>query len=299
MKENPLFSDFDPAFFQNNHYSTSELEKMIISSQIASMRERASGKYDLILAAVSFFPTLNVSYHFGRMVDDIADGDAPLPGCFSGFEEFVDNLKNRALQPENSDKVKCAAEFLLLRSVDRLNRISKNQQEVLEGVNWFLNSMLEENRRRVDRKVLTKRQLEKVHYNSFGSSLEISLIAIGSNNRAKDIPEAPLILGKDYSIEEKELKPDLKRGICNIPSEVLSTANLTLEHLMKNPDLVSHPKIQEWIINEEIEVGEILDKVKGRKLDTRSDLLVNRFMLLGVRKRHFEKKHLSGRRINV
>ena len=273
------------------------VEYLIIENRFWDLERRAPGKYtDLLntLYALSNFnpltrfyigpasghgpfPATLPSYIWGRRNDDIADGHEPLPAGYSDYAELVGAQKVIIETGGENVTKDLTIEFLLKRVITKLERTQKSSDNIREGLSIFLDAMQTEYSRRMDRTISTQQELSDLYANSFGKPHNIMLIAFDSSARESQIPELSQIQGRMFNSETESLHEDLPRGICYIPSEVLSTSGLSLEELMQNPSLTeTNPAMQKWVKEEVRDCSELYTTLseKVESLDWKARLYV-------------------------
>ncbi|OGM59203.1 hypothetical protein A3A75_03245 [Candidatus Woesebacteria bacterium RIFCSPLOWO2_01_FULL_39_10] len=281
------------------HLPDEYVEYLITENKYWELERRAPGKYTVLLNTLNALSNFNPltrfyigpassqgispaalpSYKWGRWNDDIADGHLPLPSGYSSYEELVQAQKE-IITSGGEDVVKgFTIEFLLKRVIAKLERVQKRDDNVGEDLSVFLDAMQTEYLRRVERKVSTSQELSDLYANSFGRPHNIMLIALGSSARESQIRELSQILGRRYNCEGGSLHEDLPRGICYIPSEVLSSSGFSLDELMQNPSFSdTNPTIQEWVSGEIRDCSGLYDTLseKIEDLDWRAREYVGR-----------------------
>ncbi len=247
------------------------VEYCITSSRFWDLERRAPDKYTKLLNTLNILtnvptnfnpliimhigpvsgqgltPAALPAYTWGRWNDDIADGHETLPPGYATYEDFVQAEKKINVSGGKNVRKSFTIEFLQKRVIAKLQRFQRSGDNIREDMSVFLDAMQTEYLRRVNRTVSTSQELSQLYADSFGRPHNIMLIAFGSSARAADIPELPQIQGRMFNSERGSLEEDLPRGICYIPSEVLSVSGLSLDELMQNPYLTGvNPDIQEW-----------------------------------------------------
>lgn len=241
-----------------------------IKDQIAEQKQRTPGKYDrqlLVLKLTSpLYPDLQRGYHFGRSLDDIADGDVPIPGGFSSFPEYANFLQARLDRLDDPTTTTGRTEILMVAVMPGLIQKEKHPGEAKKGAIRFINVMEAESLRREKQLVLTKDELGELNMESFGASANMAFLAIGSSVRSKQIPELALSQAKAYAL--RDLKQETKRGISNIPLETLQEAGLAFPDLVANPGLIDESTVlQHWIEAERQEALSLVKDLKERSMD--------------------------------
>lgn len=274
-----------------SYLSDSEIEKHIIQDQKMRLRNRAPGKYDTLLFTLDLLsntipvtPALEVSYHFGRAVDDITDDDAEIPNGFASGLEWLRSLHshidNHGMFITSEQRV----EFLLKRAMTRIQTLNAPNFNLEDEFHGFISAMEFEYLRRVGRFILTKQEIALMNNNSFGSPHTITLVTIGSAARNKSIPEMAQLQGRLFGITD--LVDDLSKGICNVPLDVVSAAYSHHEDIFLNPqDVRRRPDIQAWIRAEIYSCVVLIRALQQRKLDWKAKLYV-KYLLKGLEK-HF------------
>lgn len=255
------------------------LMSLIIRKNSQDMRDRAPNKYNAMLAILKVFPDLQIAYHFGRKLDDIADGDSLLPENYDYFPNLTKHLKN-ALLDRSLIYEAGECEFLMREVLVRTKSREKIEGETKAEIDKFLDAILFDYLRRERHLTLGKNELETVYLETFGHALNIAFIILGSNCRFKDIPELGLAQGKAFAV--KDLREDVEMGICNIPKGVLDLSGLSFYELMTNPNLAfGNPVLAEWMTTEMAEARNLVSQLKKKKLDFKARILIN-FLSLGV-----------------
>jgi hypothetical protein len=192
-------------------------------------------------------PAALPSYIWGRWNDDIADDHEKLPSGYASYEDLLEGQKKIIADGERNVIKDFNIEYLLKRVVLRLERAQRPGDNIRQDLTDFLDAMQTEYFRRVNKKVSTFQELSDLYAKSFGKPHNIMLIAFGSSNRESQITELSQIQGRMFNSEEQSLLEDLPKGICYIPSEVLSVSGLGIDELIQDPSLVeTNPSIQQW-----------------------------------------------------
>ena len=276
----------DPDFFRfiAPTLPESNVVNMIIKEQKRILNERTPGKYVYMFLALGIFRRMEVPYYFGRIIDDQVDGDQEIPTGFSSCEDYIDYLKNSLEEKDDRTFRGGIAEFLMLKSVSNLEKLEQSHGETKTQTVKFLDAMLSEHQRRTKQGVLTRVELTQRYHDTFDPPQDITFIATGSPTRSSHVPDLALAQGKSFAV--KDLKPDISKGICNIPAEILDQAELTFPKLMEDPNLVDgNGLIQEWRLNEQREAEQLVDNLWRMKLEPRAWALV-RFLTLGVKREY-------------
>ncbi len=233
-------------------------ESLIISAQKDALYSRSPGKYDAITTALfllstfnpldrilstepkGFAPAIEVAYHFCRMIDDFADGDAPIPKEFADFPALVTSLKSQ-LKDAKAPSTDTDPEFLLKRVLHKL--------DCRKELDSFLDAMKVEYEKRINGEVFTREELQKLYNDSFGAPHMIAFAALGSEATSESIQDLFQLEGRLYAV--RDLIPELSKGIIFIPKEVLEESGLSKENLIQAPaESIKNPAIQKWIAEE-------------------------------------------------
>jgi hypothetical protein len=275
--------------WMDDHLSADTYEKDIIADIKKVVYGRDFKKYVVTGAPLSLlspiYPAANPDYWWGRAHDDMADGDMTLPVGVATYGEYVSVCKHH-LETDFKDMQKgVGLDFLLKRVVQKTEREQRPSDNVREELGLFLDAMLTENTRRLQKQVLTRKELYDLNEGSFRHAHNIMLIAIRSPDRASDIPELFQLQGSMYALDD--LPTEIPKGTCNIPAEVLDEGKLTLDELITNPNLFfKNTVIGQWV-KEEITMGKILYAALEEKIPSLSP--ITRFyiyyLVKGVEKR--------------
>ncbi|MEK9160303.1 MAG: squalene/phytoene synthase family protein [Patescibacteria group bacterium] len=236
-------------------------ESLIISGQKYQLYSRSPGKYEAITTALFLLSTFNplyrlshepkgiapaieVAYHFCRMIDDFADGDAPIPVEFKDFSALITSLKAQ-LRHDQATSANTDPEFLLKRLLYKM--------DCREDLDTFLDAMKVEHDKRTSGEVFTREALEKLYNDSFGAPHRVAFAALGSTASGESIQDLFQLQGRLYAV--RDLIPELSKGIIFIPKEVMDESGLNKETLVQYPEeSIKNPAIQKWIA-EEYEYG--------------------------------------------
>ncbi len=243
-------------------------EYLLIQEQNNRLYSRAPGKYENITTVFNvlatfdplsrilgtmpegYAPAIEVAYHFCRLVDDIADGDVPLPEGCEDFASLVNALKahlsgSSALSVEDTD-----LEFLLKRTLQKLDKHPTPSIDTREEMGLFLDAMRVEHDKRVEGAVFTREELEHLYRDSFGPPHMLAFAALGSNCSGETIAELFQLQGRLYAL--RDLIPELSKGIVFVPREIVEEAGVSKEALVGDPEeACKNSVIQRWIAEED------------------------------------------------
>jgi hypothetical protein len=198
-------------------------------------------------------------YYLFRNVDDIMDGDRQInEDPFTYTDRLRNNIVNRNFNT-TSDPIL----HLAKRSMDHFDKVKKPDDNPQEDMLQLIDAMVEDRHRMLHRQALPQEALTEEYRTQFYPIQNLQLIALESKIRVDDIPDFPIVQGRVYAL--KDLQNDWEKGLINIPLEVLTAAGLDSD--ADFPTVRDNPVIQQWVINECIECGELLDIENQRLAD--------------------------------
>lgn len=154
-----------------------------------------------------------------------------------------------------------------------------------------IDSMTFDFNRAKERRTLSREEIEQYYLATFNPVNNLLLIGLGSTLRAGDIPEFALSQGRIYSVRDIEF--DWRHGVLNVPSEVLSTANLSpassVEEVLDSSLVRNHLLTEVVNGQEEVSRLEGLIRAHGEKTTER----VFRLMLRPMKK--FSRKYTENK----
>jgi membrane-associated phospholipid phosphatase len=172
---------------------------------------------------------LRTGFCLAQHIDDVLDGDRPISGDPVAYARGLLRGKPGPLAP--------LAEHVLAELDRRGGR--EKLEELIE--------VLIEDRRRMDaRRTLSAATLAAHHRKTFRLSLDLTLIAAGSDLRAEDAPE--LVDALAWCSPIRDLEEDLAKGLINIPEEVL--AQVPGESLSDLRSLLASEPVKAWLREE-------------------------------------------------
>lgn len=200
--------------------------------------KRVAGLYALSTQGRELGEVTRTGYLFFRHIDDVVDGDRRISG---DPQSYVLDLRRQVETDNFREDTKISV--LARRSLEILDRVKKPddnpRQDFLKGID----GMLFDHRRSRLRRSLREEELEKYYNAAIAPGLNILLIGIESSLRSCNIPEFSTGLARIYSV--RDFKDDWRRGIINIPREVLEEAKLTPQNNFE--EVRKHPLIADWI----------------------------------------------------
>lgn len=226
-----------------------------------------SGLYLLSTKNRNLARMIRTSFFFFRNIDDALDGDR---------KDIKDPLKHvlECRQQIASGKYTGKPKIVSLAkfAMDRLQKNANSKDNLIKSFLDELDIILFDYQRTEKRKILSKNELKNYYQNTFFPVLDITLIALNSNLRAKDIPELSFCQGRVYTV--RDLKTDWNRGLINIPKEILKRAGLTANssfHEVKTSKIVN-----KWFYNELEKCQQDLS-ILDQKLTNSSEKLTAKF----------------------
>jgi phytoene/squalene synthetase len=214
------------------------------------------GLYVLSIYGIDRSRTMRAAYLPIRHVDDAIDGDDPK---IKNPLTYANNLKTGL---KNNTLGKSSTEQLLQYAVDSLERKSKQDDDPRGDFIRSIDSIIFDGNRAANRSMLTEAAIELYYHEAFDPVINITLMALDSDLRSKDLPALSYGQGKVYSA--RDLKVDWQRGIINIPVDVLAEAQLSNESSVK--EVVDNDVVTEWFKND-------LETTKPDLLRTQQTLL--------------------------
>lgn len=168
------------------------------------------------------------AYFFCRVIDDCVDGDSdPTSFGYKNVKDLIEKLKKILLNPDSADK---PLEFLLL---DLKRKAPEKSHPHLIS---FMDAMYAEFMRREERKIFTKDQLNSLHLESFLPVLELAFLSLETEYSEEMLLELALLQSLVYSIQD--LDSDLKKGIINLPKELVLNLEITVDVFEKEPNFL-------------------------------------------------------------
>lgn len=181
-----------------------------------------SGMYLLSIKGLELSQIARACFFFFRNQDDALDGDR---------QDIKDPLAHVLTCSKQIASAKFTGEPKIINlakfAIDRLQRKGKKGDDPRQNFLDEIDVILFDYHRSRIRKILTEKELKKYYQQTFFPVIDLMLIGLNSKLRAKDIAEFSFCQGRVYTI--RDLDQDWKKGIINIPKEILTKAKL-------NPD---------------------------------------------------------------
>lgn len=203
------------------------------------------------------FPAAKPSYYFCRYIDDLADGDTPVPHG-QRFEALINRLIYLVDQPEEkSDEV---IDWVLADAIKKLQKASGENSLIRKELKHFLHSMLRDHDRRLMHLVLTQDQINQLYEQSFSSVLHLALLGLKTPLNQNAVRLLGLVQGKIYALQD--VYDDLSCGIINVPSQVVNSSKLSLAEVIEQPEvLLETAAFEEWRNEELAFCREVIDQL--------------------------------------
>lgn len=181
---------------------------------------------------------LRTGFCLAQHIDDVLDGDRPVSGDPVAYARGLLGGEPGPLAP--------LATSVLAELEARGGR--GKLEELVE--------VLIEDRRRMDaRRTMPAADLAAHHQRTFRLSLDLTLLAAGSDLRAEDAPE--LVDALAWCSPVRDLEEDLAKGLINIPEEVLAK-------VPADSEILSASSVKAWLRAEHQRGAEAIDKL-GKK----------------------------------
>lgn len=202
-----------------------ETEILVVKEAVDLVNRRPSyakmvaGLYMLSLFGLERSRIMRASYLPVRKIDDALDGDAPKIRDPLAYARLLrDGITNKTLG-------KSSEERLLQYSLDVLEAKAKQNDDPRGDFVKAIDAIVFDHERATQRRVLSAEEIEQYYRDAFDPVINITLQAIDSNFRSRDIPVLSYGQGRVYSA--RDFAVDWKRGILNVPEDVISSTGLS------------------------------------------------------------------------
>ncbi len=235
---------------------------MYLFAEQARLLLRDHKKYGLFTAMLSISDLTCITkgirypYYFCRKIDDIVDGDRPLPNCFSSVQQMIESTKQRIgvvfeecnrrewIYIMNHPEAQNSELFIRFF----LERFPKSdRQQIVQYLLEYLDSAHSDFERRMHSVALPEADLHAAYEASFSPVQDISLAALGSALRSHELPLLAQLQGRSYALTD--LTHEFCRGEINVPLHVLKTAGIDQENVSEI-DPWTVPDIRVWALKE-------------------------------------------------
>lgn len=190
---------------------------------------------------LSFSPTrgefLELYYVLMRYLDDIVDGDAPLPQGYSCASEFINEkiLFSRKLSSPYDE-----ADYLMIHCFELAEKFN---QDVTEETDDILRSLLFDAERKGKYTIFPKNVLEMhFHKMDIRGTIRATLKVFDDDPEKYPLLE-PLGTACRYQYDIEDLVSDLDAGYVNITQEEMGELDISLEDLKKK----RADKLELWV----------------------------------------------------
>ena len=202
---------------------------------------RAFLRYLHLFKYVAFAPTrgrfLESYYTLMRYLDDVVDGDAPLP---EGYIDESDYLLEKIRFSKNPDYPKDEIDYMMLFCFKLAESFGEDFQAETKDI---LNSLLFDAKRRRKLIIFPKEELmHHFHMLDIRGTIRATLKVFKEDPDKYKILE-PLGLACRYQFDLEDFETDIAAGYVNISKEECNHLGITQEDLHN----VSSPKIKKWL----------------------------------------------------
>ena len=244
---------------ENFRYSKTEMHRMrqrVYNHMLAtrSSKYRSFLRYLRIFKYVAMAPKrgtfLESYYVLMRYLDDIVDGDLPLPKNYSSEADYIEDKIKFSMSMQNpQDEV----DFLMLYCFDVANSFNEDFREETADI---LNSLLFDAKRRKSLKIFPQSILqEHFHLLDIRGTIKATLKIFKEDPEKYKILE-PLGVACRYQYDIEDIFSDLSAGYVNIPLEDIERFNIRQSDL-QNPEC---PTIYRWLYYRAQEGLKLLDE---------------------------------------
>jgi len=241
------------------HLDFRNMKKEVFSRMLLT-RER---KYKWFLRALRAFKYVSMSqtkgtflesyYALMRYVDDIVDGDSPLPERFQSSVEFVEEKIAFAKHTTNP---RDSADYLILHCFELANRFG---QDFSNETEYILHSMLFDAKRHGKRIIFPEEELSShFHLLDIQGTISAALKVFGEDPAKYKILE-PLGLACRTFYNLRDYDEDVKKGLVNISAEDCQRFGIDQSDL---EDRLSKG-VQDWFVDQARQGMQLLTKHKA------------------------------------
>jgi len=202
-----------------------------------SLVKNVIGLYALSFCGLPQGRVLRSSYLPVRKIDDALDGDAPkIKDPASYVRKLRDGIENNTLGNSTDEQ-------LLSYSLNALEAKAKHGDNPRDDFLSVIDAIIFDHERASERKVLSGEEIEMYYHKAFDPVVNITLLAIDSQFRSKDVPALSFGQGRIYSV--RDFEEDWNRGVINIPGDVISTAGVSA--LFSFEEVNDNQIIRSWL----------------------------------------------------
>jgi hypothetical protein len=240
-----------------------------IVGEYARLIRRAPAKFtrqmvrDYSLRLSGLAPGWQVANLACRIIDDVCDGERDLPAEFVSVPEMM--VCTRDVVRGESINANSLMLTLLADAVQTIEVRERIPGETRVSFLGLLDAMQVEYDRRIQRTLLPQSQLIAIHIASSLHALNLSLIGLGSANRAGECPALAEFIGRMGAL--RDLEHELRLGIINLPREVLPE-DVNLDDVIAHPErILTQPAVVAWKQAEAREGLRLAEQLRSYSLD--------------------------------
>ena len=206
-----------------------------------SWKYRAFLRYLRLFKYAAFAPTrgkfLESYYVLMRYLDDVVDGDAPLP---EGYIDESDYLVEKIRFSKNLNYPKDEVDYLMLFCFEQAEKFGEDFKTETKDI---LNSLLFDAKRRGKLIIFPKEELiNHFHMLDIGGTIRATLKVFKEDPDKYKFLE-PLGMASRYQFDIEDFEKDISAGYVNISKEECEHLGITQEDLYN----VSSSKIKKWL----------------------------------------------------
>ncbi|MFH0943459.1 MAG: hypothetical protein V1810_04800 [Candidatus Beckwithbacteria bacterium] len=244
-----------------------EIEILTAKEAIDFVKRRPSaikmvtGQYLLSFFGFERSRVLRTAYNPVRFVDDLLDGDAQgIVDPLAYAQDLIHRIATNSLTNSRIDRQ-------LRYSLDVLESKAKPKDNPRRDFVKAIDAIIFDRERASQRRALPAEEIEQYYHNAFDPVMNITLLAIDSNLRSGDIPVLSFGQGRVYSVRDFEV--DWRRGIINVPKEVISSVGLSSHSSLE--DVRENTGIADWFhqslasTKPDLLAGQLLLRQSGEK----------------------------------
>ena len=191
-----------------------------------------------------------VGFCFLQLVDDVLDGDRPLPG---EPLDWVDALLARLEAPPKEGE---DADVAL--TLGRVFLAELGDAQARAGALRLVRVMRSDRERVLARRELTAEALRDHHRDTFLLSVDMLLAGARAEVRAAQVPALLDALG--WCSTMRDLREDLDKGLLNVPAEVARAVRAEGADPWRQEALVGSAAGRTWLVEEHIRARALLDQ---------------------------------------
>ena len=215
---------------------------------------RAFLRYLRLFKYASFSPKrgsfLEYYYVLMRYLDDIVDGDAPLPDGYCSESEYIAekiDFVNNLMSPKDE------VDYLILHCFEIGEKFN---HEFFEETNDILRSLHFDAKRRGKHKIFSREELHKhFHQLDIKGTIKATLKIFGEDPDKYEVLE-PLGTACRYHYDIEDFKDDIAAGYINIPKEEMDELGISLNDILT----YNSSKLELWLYKHAREGIQLLNR---------------------------------------